>query len=63
MGGIIGDHTVNHFWWADNLCLLATSKALLTRKILDVIAALVEHGIYWKPSSAEILVSPNVPNK
>ena len=57
----LGGKLAKRFWWTDNLYLLATSRAMLRQMIIDVTEALEEHKIYWKPSSAEIMVSPTVP--
>ena len=48
-------------WWADNLWLLARSRAMLKVMIQEATEALAKYGLRWKIKSAELLVSPTVP--
>ena len=48
-------------WWADNLYILASTKATMRAMVEECTAALAKWGLCWKLSSAQMLVSPNVP--
>ena len=52
--------TINHYWWADNLYLVAKTATEFRCMVAEATKALHDYGLCWKAKSAELLTTPNV---
>ena len=59
----MGEMTINHYWWADNLYFVAKTVGELRCMIAEATKALHDYGLCWKLKSAELLTTPNVPEE